>query len=183
MERKLIPRSSAAFFLMPLVLIEGLDQECPLDLLHESFQIKALARNVEIEAPLLELEMFIQIGAQVLGRQLLGAFEGDRSLDDVLKLPDIARIVIVEKDPKRLGRDSRNALIQFGRKFLKKMHGQARNVFPSLSQGREFDLDDIKAIEEILPKPFLPDGFFEVLIGRRNDPDVDRGCPRSLPPA
>ena len=75
--------------------IQGLQQEGPFDLLHQFFKVNPLTRNVEIQAPLLELEMVIQIGAEVLGRQFLGGFEGDRSLDDVLKLADIARIIII----------------------------------------------------------------------------------------
>ncbi len=53
--------------------------------------------------------MFVEIGAEVLGRQFRVGFEGDRPLDDVLKFADIARVLIVEEKLKRFGGDIGNS--------------------------------------------------------------------------
>jgi hypothetical protein len=56
--------------------------------------------------------MVIEIRAEVLGCQFLIDFEGNRSLDDVLKLADIAGVFIVEEQLETVCGDIGNRFIQ-----------------------------------------------------------------------
>ena len=54
------------------------------------------------------------------------------------------------------------------------MLGELKDVRPSYPQGRDGQLDDVDAKEEVLAKPALLDGLFQVPVGRRHDANVDR---------
>ncbi len=54
------------------------------------------------------------------------------------------------------------------------MPDQQGNVFFPVSEGRKRDLNNIQAIKEIFPKSPVAHHFFERLIRRRDDADINR---------
>src|SRR5207249_12107275 len=50
---------------------------------------------------------------------------------------------------------------------------QDRNFLGALTQGRDADLDDIEAVVKILAEASFCHGTLKVLVGRREDPNVD----------
>ena len=73
--------------------------------------------------------------------------------------------------------------------FFKEMVRQQGDIFPALPEGREFDGDDVNAVEQVFPESAFSDFRLERFIGRGDDPDIhlDRliasnGKKRPLPP-
>ena len=49
---------------------------------------------------------------------------------------------------------------------------QVRQVLDAVAKGRQLDGDDIDAIEEVFAEPAVLDGFFEVDVGCRDEPEI-----------
>ena len=50
--------------------------------------------------------------------------------------------------------------------------GQKRYSSRTLAQGGDMNAKNVEAIEQVFAKSFLPDRFFQIFIGRCDDPDI-----------
>ena len=71
------------------------------------------------------------------------------------------------------GGDFELRTLQFRREPGQEKLGQQGDVLAAVPQWRYFQADHVQAVEQVLAKMPLPDGLFEVAVGRRNDPAVD----------
>src|SRR6185436_4693059 len=76
------------------------------------------------------------------------AAEHDRALHGVLELADVARPAILHEDADRVGRDlDRPAIL--GVEATAEMLDQNRNLFATLAQRRNADLDHVEPVIEV----------------------------------
>ena len=74
----------------------------------------------------------------------------------------------------------RSCAAELARRAREEVLGQRGNVLAAVAQGRQHDLDDVEAIEEILAKAPLADQRREVAVGGRDHAHVDdRGLGRA----
>ena len=76
--------------------IQGFQEQGSFNLFNHLLKVNPIRRNVEIDGTPFGLDLFVQVRAEMLGDQFIPVSEGDRALNDVLKLADIARILVVE---------------------------------------------------------------------------------------
>jgi len=53
--------------------------------------------------------------------------------------------------------------------------GEGGDILPAVSEGRDVQGDHGEAVEEVLAEIALDDLFFEIAVGRGDDPDIDPG--------
>src|SRR3954471_2402714 len=99
--------------------------------------------------------------------------EDYRTLDCVLQLANVARQV-VEKDPvpRRVLEPVEGLTILLG-EASEKFRRQQLDVADTLAQGREEQLDDSESIVEILAETVVRQRLLQILVGRRENTDVD----------
>src|SRR3989442_15656192 len=90
--------------------------------------------------------------AQVLGSHLAAARECERSLQDVFELADVAREVVAPKLFQRLGGQACRRRAGLGGEPLEDRGRDDSDVIAAVAQRRHGELDDVDAIEEILPE-------------------------------
>src|SRR5262249_46360020 len=76
----------------------------------------------------------------------------------------------------RMPRERIERVLCKGEARLEEMSGQRRDVFTTLSQSRDFQLNDVQSIEEIFPEASLTDRKPQVAVGGCDDPHA---CPAS----
>ena len=86
-------------------------------------------------------------GVQV---QHVAAREHDRALDDVLELAHVARPLVSEQPPHRLGRDILDALARLAGVTPQERANQQRDVVDALAQRRQRHREDVEPVVEIL---------------------------------
>ena len=93
--------------------IQGFQEQGSFNLFNHLLKVNPIRRNVEIDGTPFNLNLFVQVGTEMLGGQLISVSQGYRAFNDVLELPDIARILVIEQHREGFGRDFRDVLIQF----------------------------------------------------------------------
>ena len=51
---------------------------------------------------------------------------------------------------------------------------QDRNIVAALAERRQVERDDVESVEQIAAEPAALDLLFEIAVGRREEPNVDR---------
>ena len=88
----------------------------------------------------------------------------ERTLDNVLQVPDVPRPVVCLKDRHGIGRHAIDRFSHLRGEAIHKMTDEVRDVFFSLAKGGEPEGDNVHSVEEILPEPTLANQLFEVAI-------------------
>ena len=109
---------------------------------------------------------------QAVRKQDVGAGEGHAPLDEVLQLPDVPGEIVFLEQVDGVGGDLADVLAHLFRVFLEEVLGEQLEVLLPLPQGRHLDLDDVEAVEEVLPEPPGDDLVLQVPVGGGDDPDV-----------
>src|SRR5512143_2314202 len=113
-----------------------------------------------------------QVGREALETQAVGLAQYGGAFDGVAQLADVPRPRIGAQRPEGLVRETQErAMVVAGMKDQEPVC-QGRDVFRSLSEGRDLDRDDVKAIKEILPKTAFLDGVFESRIRGGDQPHI-----------
>ncbi len=113
------------------------------------------------------LEMPDLLG-QVGRRNQTSPCQGDRPLYHVFQFPDIAGKRVLYQHIHCLGRETQ------GRRCIPVQEETQKcgYVLTTVPQGRDLDLKDPDAVEEILPEPSFLDHLSQIPVGGRNEPDV-----------
>src|SRR5207237_2623841 len=102
----------------------------------------------------------------------LGAGERDGLLDHVLELADVSRELVAHERLDHALAEAR-ARAHFPAEFFEKKLGEQRNVLSTILQRGELEARDVQPVVEVLAEALLGDGLEQVLIRRRDDPDID----------
>ena len=92
----------------------------------------------------------------------------------VPQFSDIARPVILYEKIQRFRTDIYNTETVFTIGFINKIAAKRTNVFFSLSQRRNIELNDIDAVIQVLAELLLLDQFMDVLIGCADNAGIKR---------
>ena len=112
----------------------------------------------------------------------IAAFDGERTgvlsedngaLDDILEFTDISRPVVVHQHLQCFGAEPVRRLHVFFAIFVREELDKPRNIFSSLAQRRELNVDDIEPVIQIFSEFAFVDQLFQVHIGRRNNTSID----------
>ena len=96
-----------------------------------------------------------------------------RALERVLELADVAGPVIRHQHVDGGRGNPLNHLTVLARKLLEEVIGQQQHVRLPVAQRRHEDREDIEPVIEVLAEGPLRDRLLHVLVGRRDDADVD----------
>src|SRR6516165_7469690 len=105
--------------------------------------------------------------------QLIAIGEHHGAEDRIFQLADIARPIIGGKERLRLGAEAANPFALFGGKAGAKASREIGNIVAPRPERRNVNGKDIQPVIEILAEEAALDEFDQVLIGRRNQPDID----------
>ena len=108
------------------------------------------------------------------------AAENERVLQGMFEFPHVSRPGISHEDVHHLPGNILNLPAELFPESLQEVLDQERNVFSSLTKRRHDHLHHIEPVVEVFPKLTQPDLLEQILVGRRNDPDIDangRGIP------
>ncbi len=97
----------------------------------------------------------------------------DGALDHVLELANIARPVIRHQRLDRVRIKVGDQLSDAIRVDVQEIQGQLEDVLAPIAQGRCVKTDHVEPVVQVFAKPAGPDQGLEVLMGRRQDPDID----------
>ena len=95
----------------------------------------------------------------------------------VFELADVARPVVGGEQRQRLGGEAADALALLDAEPGEKAHGEIGHVAGARPQRRNGDREDVEAIEQVLAEPARLHEFDQVLVGRRDQADVDLDRP------
>jgi hypothetical protein len=73
----------------------------------------------------------------------------------------------------RLGRDARERSVVARARLAHELRDQERDVLAALAQRRQMDAEDVEPIVQVAPELLERDELPEILVGRRDDADVD----------
>src|SRR5215213_8916170 len=150
--------------------LERADDVVLLKLREVRFEIHALVRKVDVHH-VARLVLQYALG-HPLGQDDVGRFQGDRALDGVFELPDVARPIIRLKIPHRVFRDAELRAAGVVAVLFEEMLNQVGYVRPARAQGRHLDRYDAYAIEEVVAERAVFDHVREIAIRRRHDPAI-----------
>src|SRR5690606_22531132 len=133
-----------------------------------------------LRAPRLQRRRFGAAIARDLGRHVLGADDvvvgsDHHALDDVAQLADVVALPVV-----RLQECNRLVVDPFGPHAealadgMQEVIDEERDIAQALAQGRDAQDVHVESVVEILAKPLCVDVRFQVAVGRRYDPCLDR---------
>ena len=113
-----------------------------------------------------------QFDRQVADLDLLAGRHHGQPVAEVFQLPHVAleietRQILQGGLRQPLGFDT-----QFAGALLQEMAGEQRDVLAPLAQGGQADTDDVEAVEQVFAEQAVLDARFQVLVRRRDDPDV-----------
>src|SRR3989442_4882538 len=116
-------------------------------------------------------------GARELWRQiarmnLVARGQGGGPFDGVLQLADVPRPFVRDEQGHRRGRDRTRRPVVCGDVRAQEVPGEDGDVLASLAERRQHDGDHAQPVEEIFSEPAGPRERREILVGRRDDPDV-----------
>src|SRR5882672_2577948 len=101
----------------------------------------------------------------------------DGALDAVLELPHVTRPWVCEETLRGRRREPADALARVPGMLIDEALGQKHDVGAARAEWRDVDPDDVQPEVEVLPEASLLDGFLEIPIRRRDDPDVEGDLP------
>src|SRR5712692_5204810 len=114
---------------------------------------------------------------QILDADLLGSGQGERALEDVLELADIAGKVVARELVERRGRQPRRGHCALGGEALEDARREHTHVLAAFAQRRHRQLDDVDTVEQVLPEAARRDQRGELLMRGADDahpPLLDR---------
>src|SRR5712692_2674473 len=111
---------------------------------------------------------------QILDADLLGSGQGERALEDVLELADIAGKVVARELVERRGRQPRRGHCALGGEALEDARREHTHVLAAFAQRRHRQLDDVDTVEQVLPEAARRDQRGELLMCGADDAHVDR---------
>ena len=91
----------------------------------------------------------------------------------VLELADVARPVVGGEQRQRLGGNAADALALLGAEAGEKAPGEIGHVAGAGAQRRNRDREDVEPVEQVLAEAARLHEFDQVLVGRRDQADVD----------
>src|SRR5207245_1149303 len=98
--------------------------------------------------------------------------EHDHRFDEVAQLAHVAGPVGVHQDLERLRGDAVELAVVGGRELRDEAPHQERDVRPPLAQRRQIDVEDVEAVEEVVPEAAQGDLLLQGLVGRGDDAHV-----------
>src|SRR5437879_805966 len=98
--------------------------------------------------------------------------EHDHGFDEVAQLAHVPRPVGVHQDLERLRGDAAELAVVGGRELRDEAPHQEWDVRPPLAQRRKIDVEDVEAVEEVVPEATQRDLLLERLVGRGGDAHV-----------
>src|SRR5213593_1642702 len=119
---------------------------------------------------------------QILYFDFAPAGQYDGTLDLVFEFTNVSRPMIGHQCLYGILRESLNFSSDFFRIFPQEVGRQERNIRSNLAQGGHSYMNDVEAEKKILPETTLFDLFLQVLIGRGNQPYIDRDRPAATHP-
>ena len=162
-----IPRAEAAREIFPL------DSRRAAAIVSFSTEDKASFRRVAACRGLGCRSRLPQRSGQVGRQDLRGVGKGDGALDDVLQLPDISGIGVLEQDAHGLAADALDQdVLSLGRMLLDKMLCQEGNILHALPERRQMDIDDVQTVKKVFPEGAPLARGLQVAVGRGNEPQV-----------
>ena len=105
-----------------------------------------------------------------------------RALDAVLQLAHVAGPVVAHEHVDGGGGDAADVLAVGGRVLLHEVIGQERHVRPALAQRRQVDVEDVQPVIEVLAEDAGLHRGLQVLVGGRDQADVDLDGPHPAQP-
>ncbi len=115
-----------------------------------------------------------QLERQVVERDGRSVGQHDGPLEHVLELADVAGPVVGHQGLDRLRVDVGDQLAGPLRVEVQEVDRQLEDVLRALAQGRHVQADHVEPVVQVFAKPPGSDQGLEVLMGRGQDPDVDR---------
>ena len=109
---------------------------------------------------------------QVLGRDEAAVGEDRGPLEHVAQLPHVARPAVREQRRLGLVGDAGRCAAERAAEFIEELRGERDDVFGSLPQRRQVDVEHLQAVEQVLAEVAALHGGAQVAIGRGNDPHV-----------
>src|SRR4029434_238424 len=105
--------------------------------------------------------------------------ENRRPFQGVAKLSDVAGPVIASKCVSCIACQTSRWPAQGSADLLQKRLGQRNDVGRTFAQGRDLDVEDREAIEQVLAKVAALDGFAQIAVRRGDHTDVrlQKACP------
>ena len=113
-----------------------------------------------------------QLGRQVLGLDHLGRRHHGQPVADVLQLPHVAWKVEVHQPRQRRFSDSLGFHAQLLGALGEEEPCELGHVLAPLSQRRQAQSDHVEAVKQVLAKDPITHPLLEVLVRRRDHPDV-----------
>src|ERR1700685_4670599 len=130
-----------------------------------------LKRGKTISIPISPLPRAgFEIAEWDLEQRALG--KDDRSLDDVLQFPDIARPGVTNQRVHGFRRDGVDLLGHVERKVLREVPDKERYIFSALAQWRNVDGKDVQSIKQIGAELLFFDHRMQITIGRGDQASV-----------
>ncbi|MNP40409.1 hypothetical protein D3C76_1340500 [compost metagenome] len=90
-----------------------------------------------------------------------------------MQLPHVARPAVAEQRRVSARRQATDRALDLCAGLLHEIAGQQQDVLAAFAQGRHFDVEDVEAIEQVFAEQAFADHFFQVAVGRAEDPHVD----------
>ena len=109
---------------------------------------------------------------QVVAQDELAVAEDDRALHGVAQLADVPRPLVAAEDLQGQGVHPRHVLARLGVELVHEVLHQDGDVLAPVAQGRQGDLEDVEAEEEVLPEALGLDLRLELAVRRAEHPDV-----------
>jgi hypothetical protein len=150
--------------LIALHPVQRLHQQLPLDIL----DIHTFGRQLEVRRRHRACQR-----REILRFEPIGIGQQHRPFDGVTHLTDIPRPLVLLQQLGRRRRQATHLLLELGIEAIDEERGEQRDIATSLTEGRQIDRHHLQPVKEILAKAPGFDLFFEVAVGRRDDPDVD----------
>ena len=99
--------------------------------------------------------------------------EDQDALDEIAELADVAGPVVLAQGGEGVfgHLDVRSAVLLA--ELLQEFLDEERDVFLAIAERRHEEGDDVEAVEEVFAEVAAGDLFFEILVGRGDDSDVD----------
>ena len=102
----------------------------------------------------------------------VGGADYEGAFDDVFEFADIAWPVVIHEDFHGFRGDAGDVFVLEAVEAFDEVAGEEGDVLLAHSQGREFESDDIDAVEEVFAEASFPDHGGEVTVGGGDNPGV-----------
>ncbi len=114
-------------------------------------------------------------GGEVAGDDGLFLADDEGVFQDVFQLPDVARVVVVEQHLHGFVGDVGGAFFAGGAQAAHDVADEQGQVGRAVFEQGEFEVENVEAVEEVLPELAVGHQVVEAPVGGRDDPDVHLG--------